>query len=175
MPPRSRAQQESDAVEVDPDFEHDDPKRSSATQFLYGMMRGVERSNDKLSNEVRSLISKVETHEGNFDKFCDKLDTNFSKISDKMEEVRVAIARYDVQIKSAETDISKSKSDIEKIKLWVASAGAIVALLGLLSPLIIRFAFPPNPVVVYQPAVAPQAPAPAPTQTVPDRTGQRGR
>lgn len=63
----------------------------------------------------------------------------------KIDDLRVEIGRMSMALEHLGTEMGSTKSKLDKVRLWIAGAAAIVALLVILVPLAVRYLPPPPP------------------------------
>ncbi len=97
----------------------------SFDSFMYQMMMDVKKSQGAIEQSLTSLTSAV-----------DKQGQQMGKIDD----IRVEVGRMSTMLEQLGTDMTSTKGKLDKVRLWIAGAAAIVALIVIIVvPLAIRY------------------------------------
>ena len=125
-PPSGRTPTPPPDVEV----ESPDVGRSYSDSFLYKILLDVQKSQGAAEQAISHLTSSVERQ---------------GQKMAKVEDLRIDVAKMNETLGQLSKDVAAAKDKLDTVRLWIAGAAAIVALVAVIGvPTILRF-WPPQP------------------------------
>jgi hypothetical protein len=123
--------QNPERISTDMDFETDDPRRAVGPNFGLQMMMDLTRAQAVLSSNVTALTAQIEKQ---------------GEKHDKISELRLEIRECATRIQILSDDHKETKSKLDKVRIWVAGAAAVVIVAVIAIQVYVRLT-PPSPVV----------------------------